>query len=47
MALVYLEKKPKCADGKSYIKESTLKYNLCRAVFPIEYGKCPSCNMLK
>ena len=47
MALVYMEKNPNWSDGKSSIKDSTLKCNLCRVLFPIEYGECPSCNMLK
>ena len=47
MALVYIEKNPNRSDGKSSNEESTLRCSLCKVLFPVEYGECPSCNMLK
>lgn len=47
MSLETLEKNLKWSNGKTSFKESTLRCSLCRVLFPIEYGECPSCNMLK
>jgi hypothetical protein len=47
MTQVFLEKNPKCSNGKFFNKESTSKCYFCRALFPIEYDECPNCNMLK
>jgi hypothetical protein len=42
-----MEKNLKYSNGKIFIKESTFRCSLCRALFPIEYDECPSCHMLK
>ena len=47
MALVYIEKNLNMSDGKPSNKESTSRCSLCKVLFPVEYGECPSCNMLK
>ena len=47
MSLASLEKNQKWSNGKTSFRESTLRCSLCRVLFPIEYGECPNCNMLK
>ncbi len=47
MSLEILEKKIKWSNGETSFEESTQKCWLCRVLFPIEYGDCPGCNMLR
>ena len=47
MSQVFIEKNSECSNRKISSKESTVRCNLCRALFPIEYDECPNCNMLK
>ena len=39
--------KLKIRNTESSVEETTVKCSICKAMFPIEYNECPSCNMFK
>ena len=47
MVLLYQEKISSERKADVFGSATTLKCFNCKALFPIEYSTCPSCNMLK
>ena len=47
MELVYQEKISTKTKAEFLSKTTTIKCYSCNALFPVEYKKCPSCNMLQ